>query len=137
MTRLGLSDGNAFVTGCTRVVGPGAPFRSEEKRFPLPCAAVESACPQCGEVVREDQYISFPKLNQPEIMTFTHHRKRRDGSWEKHEWDVVIQIDVSLRILSEEHHRPRARHRLVPVGATLRKRREHGWAATRLRRRST
>ena len=66
------------------------------KRFYTPFV-IEASCPQCGERVKrdcDDHYFSYPPLGVP----------FNEGMWCsgcEHEWDVRIQLDITLALASE------------------------------------
>lgn len=70
----------------------GEPFESGVKRFYLR-ASIESACPECGESVKqdfEDEYLSYPVLNAPfeHVMCCS----------KDHEWRVDLLLECRLKV---------------------------------------
>lgn len=71
----------------------------EEKRLYLPGLQLEATCPKChAAYVRDfgDDYLSYPKVGEPEDLTL--YCRNRDCD---HEWKVRAQLDVTMKILGD------------------------------------
>jgi hypothetical protein len=76
------------------------PFIIDVKRLYLPII-IEGKCPQCNaEYERDlnDAYLSYPKVNVPEPFTCWCLECR-------HEWQIVIQLNVSLELVKGEEEK--------------------------------
>ncbi len=63
----------------------------EVKRFYVDFAV---ECPECGELVKFDDYISYPELNKPEKAGM--YCPKCDNDWEQ-----LVQVAVAVETLKE------------------------------------
>ena len=78
-------------------------FTIDVKRFYLPYV-LKSHCPKCGREKSRDfevHYLSYPTANVPIAKTLLCSNYEGDyGDPCETEWDVKIQLDVSLKIVT-------------------------------------
>ena len=74
-----------------------------QKRFYIPGVTLKSVCPECGKEVVDDlgeQYLSYPKVNEPFDYTFYHEQQpEEEGKYWCHEWTEKIVLRISVEVV--------------------------------------
>ena len=71
------------------------------KRFYVPGYILKTMCPKCGAAYERDfgeYYLSYPTANTPFEETL-YCTNEIDEETCGHEWDVTLQIDLSLKVV--------------------------------------